>query len=103
HPPKPGANEAARGRGGELMPPLGRRDHVVLGSHSLKSGRLVFRTNYSLLSSHARHAITTERTFAVSLTTPDGLQQMAGKVLSVDLVEGAKPTAWEIIMKMTTE
>lgn len=42
------------------------------------------------------------RDFIVNLTAQDGLKKVSGMVLSVDLVEGTKPTQWEIVMRVIT-
>ena len=82
------------------MPPL-HRDHVVIGPHTLKGGKLTFRTAGALLASDARHAMAARRSFTVALTGPDGLKEVTGKVLSVELVEGVEPAQWETVIRLS--
>jgi hypothetical protein len=83
------------------MPPL-HLDRFVTGPYTLKGGRLTFQTSGSLLGSDARQAMTSGRTLTISLTTPEGIRGVTGKVLSVELIKGTPPTAWEIVMKVAT-
>jgi len=81
------------------MPPL-NRDHVVNGPYTLERGKLTFKTSGSLLGSEARHAMAKGRTLTVSVTTPEGVKDLAGKVVSVDLIKATPPTEWEIVMRL---
>ncbi len=36
----------------------------------------------------------------VCLTPPDGVKEVTGKVMSVELIEGAKPLKYEIVMRV---
>ena len=42
------------------------------------------------------------RNFTINLTAQDGLREVTGKVLSVDVVEDAKPAQWEIAVGVMT-
>jgi len=84
------------------MPPL-YREHVVNGPYTLERGKLTFKTTGSLLGAEARQAMAAGRTLTVCVTAPEGVKDLTGKVLSVELIKGTPPTAWEIVMKVTTE
>jgi hypothetical protein len=75
-------------------------DHLVIGPSTLKGGNLTFWTAGPRLTSEARKAMTFGREFTVCLTAPDGLKEVTGKVMSVEMVEGAHPTHWEIVMRL---
>jgi hypothetical protein len=81
------------------MPPL-HRDYIVSGPHTLKGGRLTFKTGGALLGSEARQAMIVGKELTVTLMEPGGLKDVTGKVLSVELVKGAKPAQWEIVIKV---
>ncbi len=83
------------------MPPL-HRDYIITGPHTLKGGRLTFQAKGSLLGSDARQAMASGRTLTVCLSAPEGVREVVGKVLSVELIKGTPPTAWEIVMKVAT-
>jgi hypothetical protein len=80
------------------MPPL-HRDYLVIGPYTLKGGKLTFPTGAAALAFDARQAMADGRDFSVSITQPEGLKVVNGKVLSVDLVEGVKPAHWEIVIR----
>ena len=82
------------------MPPV-QRDHFVSGPHTLKGGRLTFRTASGLLGYDARVAMASGRTFTVSITQPEGPKEVNGKVLSVELLEHLKPIQWEIVLRIS--
>ena len=73
------------------------RDHFVSGPYTLRKGRLTFRTTGSILGGDARQAMASGRTLTVCLTPPEGLREVAGKVLSVELIKNTPPTEWEIV------
>jgi len=80
------------------MPP-GNRDYIITGPYTLRSGRLTFETTGSF-GADARQAMVSGRTLTVRLTTPAGVKEISGKVVSVELIDGTPPTAWEIEMKV---
>jgi hypothetical protein len=65
--------------------------------------QLTFKTDRPLLGSEACQALATGRNFTVSLSTPDGLREITGKVLSVEPVDHVKPAQWEIVLRVTKE
>jgi hypothetical protein len=79
------------------MPPL-HRDHLVYGPFTLKGGKLTFQCG-ATLAYDARQAMDAGRDFIVTLTPPEGLKEVTGKVLSIDLVKGAEPLRYEIVMR----
>jgi hypothetical protein len=79
-------------------PPL-RRDHVLVGHHTLRRGKLTFLTAGPLLASEALKALAADREFTVCVAESNGLTGVTGKVLSVELVMGAMPAQWEIVMR----
>ena len=80
------------------MPPL-HRDHVVYGPFTLKGGKLTFQSGGGTLAYDARKAMDAGRDFVVNMTSPEGPKEVKGKVLSVDLVKGATPVRYEIVMR----
>jgi len=81
------------------MPPL-HRDHTVHGSFTLKGGKLTFQCGSGLLAYDARQAMDACGDLTVCLTPPDGVKEVTGKVMSVELIEGAKPLKYEIVMRV---
>ena len=82
------------------MPPL-NKNHFVYGEFSLKGGKLTFTAGGGQLGYYARQAMDAGRNFSITLTPPEGVKEFTGKVLSVELVKGAKPLRYEIIMRAT--
>jgi len=80
------------------MPPL-HREHFVDGPFTLKGGKLTFQCG-AVLAYDARRAIDADQVFTVTLTAPDGAKEATGKVLSVELVKGAAPPRYEIVMRV---
>ena len=78
--------------------PLLHCDYPVIGPYTLKGGKVTLRTASGLLGYDARLAMAAGRTFTVSIPHPEGLKEINGKVLSVDLVKGEKPALWQIKM-----
>ena len=66
------------------MPPV-YRDYIITGPYTLRSGRLTFETTGSL-GANARQAMVSGRTLTVRLTTPAGVKEIVGKVVSVELL-----------------
>ena len=62
-----------------------KRDHVIIGPYTLDGAKLIFRTASSHLGSDARNAMAAGRNFTVNLTAQDGLREVTGKVLSVEM------------------
>jgi hypothetical protein len=83
--------------------PPRHRDHIVIGLHSLRSGKLTFWTAGALLASEALKAMAARREFTVCLAEPDGVKAVTGKVLRVEFVKGAKPAQWEIVMRASPD
>ena len=54
------------------------------------------------LAFDARQAMADGRDFSVSITQPEGLKVVNGKVLSVEMVEGVKPAQWEIVIRASS-
>lgn len=82
------------------MPPL-HRDHVVHGPFTLKAGKLTFQCGGGLLAYDARQAMDAGRDFTVTLTPPEGVRDVTAKVFSVELVKGARPLRYEIVMRVS--
>ena len=80
------------------MPP-GNFDYIIMGSYTLRSGRLTFEMTGSF-GADARQAMASGRTLTVRLSTPAGMKEVSGKVVSVELLDGTPPTTWEIEMKV---
>jgi hypothetical protein len=80
------------------MAPL-NRDHVVYGPFTLKGGKLKFQCGGGTLAYDARKAMDAGSEFAVHVMPPEGSKEVKGKVLSVDLVKGATPVRYEIVMR----
>jgi len=83
--------------------PPHHRDHIVIGLHTPRSGKLTFWTAGPLLASEALKAMAAGREFTVCLAEPDGLKGVTGRVLRVELVKGAKPAQWEIVMRASPD
>ena len=79
------------------------RDNLVHGPYTLERGTLTFQTKGSLLGSEAARAMKAGRLLTVGIYTTEGLKEVTGKVLTVELVKGTPPTAWEITMKVVLE
>jgi hypothetical protein len=79
------------------MPPL-HREHHVHGTFKLENGRLTFHTGSALLAQEAQQAKAAGRDFTVCLMSADPVHDETGKVVSVELVEGVKPSQWQVIM-----
>lgn len=82
------------------MPPL-HRDHFISGPYTLKADRLTFKAEHQT-AYDARHAKEAGRDFTVCVSESDGLKEMTGKVVSIDLVPGVKPAKWEIVMRVSS-
>jgi hypothetical protein len=83
------------------VPPL-HRDHVVHGPFVLVARKLTFQCGGGLLAYDARQAMDAGRDFTVTLTPPEGVKEVTGKVLSVDLLKDAKPLRYEIVMRISS-
>jgi hypothetical protein len=84
------------------MTPL-NRDNLVNGAYALERGVLTFQTKGSLLGSEAARAMKAGRSLTVCLYTDQGMKEVTGKVLSVEVVKATPPTAWEVTMKVVLE
>ena len=85
------------------MPPLSRQ-HLVIGPFTLKGLKLTFQTDNVLLVSDARRAKETNADFTVTLSQPEGLKMVTGRVSSIDVVPGiARPQYWEVTMTRVGE
>ena len=80
------------------MAPL-NREHVVYGPFTLKGGKLKFQCGSGTLVYEARKAMDAGSEFAVHVTSPESSREVKGKVLGVDLVKGATPVRYEIVMR----
>jgi hypothetical protein len=74
-----------------------------MGPYSLERGTLTFQTKGSLLGSEAARAMKAGRSLTVSIYTPQGLKEVTGKVLTVEMVKATPPTSWEVTMKVILE
>jgi hypothetical protein len=81
------------------VPPL-HRNHFVTGPYTLKGGRLTFRADQQT-TYYAQQARDADADFTVCLSGRDGLKEMTGKILSVELIKGMKPAQWEITIVVT--
>lgn len=79
------------------------RDNVVNGPYTLERGTLTFQTKGSLLGTEAARALKAGRSLTVCVYTPEGLKEITGKVLNVELVKHTPPTEWEVKMKVVLE
>ena len=84
------------------MAPL-YRGNLVNGPYTLERGTLIFQTKGSVLGSEAARAMNAGRSLTVSLYTPEGLKEVTGKVLTVEMVKTTPPTEWEVTMKVVLE
>ena len=84
------------------MPPL-NRDHTVHRPFTLNGGKLTFECGAGQLAYFARQAMDAGQDFTVHLAPPEGAEEVTGKVQSVELVKGAKPIKYEIVMRVTKE
>ena len=82
------------------MAPL-HRDHTVHSPFTLKGGKLTFECGAGLLAYDARQAMDAGRDFTVCLTPPEGIKEVTGKVLSVELIKLVKPLKYEIVMHVS--
>jgi hypothetical protein len=74
-------------------------DHMITEPYTLTAGKLTFRTGNLVLAQEARQAMTSRRNFTVWLLRPEN-REMTGKVVSVELLAGIKPTQLEIVMRV---
>jgi hypothetical protein len=72
------------------------RTHHVTGAHTLNGARMSFLTDASFVSSDARQAMASGRTFTVRIQN----REVSGKVLAVERTEAVKPE-WAITMLMS--
>ena len=84
------------------MTPL-NHDNLVNGPYTLERGTLTFQTKGSLLGSEAARAMKAGRSLTVCIYTAQGMKEVTGKVLSVEIVKATPPTAWEVTMKVVLE
>lgn len=74
------------------------RDHFVHGQYTRKGGRLTFRAE-NQTTYDAQQAMRTGTDFTVCLPTPERLQDVTGRVESIELVLPVTiPQKWEIVI-----
>ena len=79
------------------MTPL-RRNHNVHGAYTLEKGKLTFKTGSASLAQEALRAKKARVDFKICLMSADPISDFVGRVESIELVSGAKPAEWLIVM-----
>ena len=76
------------------------RERLIYGPYAFKSGRLTYRTQDAEHAAAAQQARDSKHEFNVTALDPEQ-RDFRGKVESVNLIVGEKPTRWEIVIKTT--